>query len=168
MLQKYIWYIYISKRIYVLKEYLNKYTFWKNLKIENPNIRFYINIRRKLGIKTDDVYQELKAAIPDQHPSRKTVFKWFAHFRDGREHLKDLPRTGRPITETNTTHIQRVRTIIEEDPWCTYDDIESSLSRGTIQRIIHEHLKQKKVTSRWVPHQLTEQKSPKPSSHLPR
>ena len=56
MLQKYIWHI--SKRIYVLKEYLNKYTFWKNLKIENPNIRFYINIRRKLGIKADDVYQE--------------------------------------------------------------------------------------------------------------
>ena len=126
--------------------------------MENPNIRFYINIRRKLGIKADDVYQELKAAIPDQHPSRKTVFKWFAHFRDGREHLKDLPRTGRPITETNTAHIQRVRTIIEEDPWCTYDDIEaeSSLSRGTIQKIIHEHLKLKKVTSRWVPHQLTE------------
>jgi len=55
--------------------------------MENPNIRFYINIRRMLGIKADDVYQELKAAIPDQHPSRKTVFKWFAHFRDGREHL---------------------------------------------------------------------------------
>ena len=33
--------------------------------------------------------------------------------------------------------IQCVRTIIEEDPWCTYGDIEaeSSLSRGTIQRI---------------------------------
>ena len=41
----------------------------------------------------------------------------------------------------------------------TYDDIvaESSLSRGTIERIIHDHLKLKKITSRWVPHQLTEQ-----------
>ena len=56
MLQKYIWYIFIRTRISVLKEDFNKYTFWKILKIENPNIRFYINIRRKLGIKADDVY----------------------------------------------------------------------------------------------------------------
>ena len=41
--------------------------------MENQDIRFYINLRRKLGIKADDAYQELKAAIPDQHPSRRTV-----------------------------------------------------------------------------------------------
>ena len=42
--------------------------------------------------------------------------------------------------------------------WCTYDDIkaESSLSHGNIQRIIHEHLKLKKDTSRFVSHILTE------------
>ena len=83
-------------------------------------------------MKSEDIYQELKSAIPDQHPSRATVFRWFAHFRDGGERLQDLHPSGRRITETNTTNIQRVRTIIEENPWCTYDDIEaeSSLSRA--------------------------------------
>ena len=110
-------------------------------------------------MKANDVYHELKADIPGQYLSRQTVFKWFAHFRNDRKHLKDLPRNVRPITEANTTNIQRVRTIIEEDPWCTYDNIEaeSSLFHGTIQRIIHDHLKLKKVVSRWVSHRLIEQ-----------
>ena len=30
--------------------------------MENQNIRFYINIRRKLEMKADDVYQQLKTA----------------------------------------------------------------------------------------------------------
>lgn len=44
------------------------------------------------------------------------------------------------------------------NPWCSYDEIEAetSLSRGTIFNIIHDCLKMNKVTSRWVPHQLTE------------
>ena len=32
---------------------------------------------------------------------------------------------------------------------------EASLPRGTIERLIHSCLKMKKVISRWVPHQLT-------------
>ena len=76
----------------------------------------------------------------------------------GNHSLEDKPRSGRPITETTIDNIDRVRVLIEEDPWCTYDEIEAqtSLSRGTIHTIIHDHLKKKKVTSRWVPHELSE------------
>ena len=46
-----------------------------------------------------------------------------------------------------------------EDPHSTYNEIEAftSLSRGTIYNIIHEHLKLRKVVARWVPHELTDE-----------
>ena len=52
-----------------------------------------------------------------------------------------------------------MRSVIEVNPWCSYDEIEAKtlLSRGTIFNIIHDCLKLKKVTSRWVPHQLIEE-----------
>jgi [histone H3]-lysine36 N-dimethyltransferase SETMAR len=127
--------------------------------MKNHHIRFYIYIRYKLGLKADAIYHELNSAIPVRPPSKATVYRWFAYFRNKGKLFEDLPRSGRPITETNFANVQRVRSFIEEDPWCTYDDIEeeSSLSRGTILRIIHDHLKLHKVTSRWVPYQLSEQ-----------
>ena len=41
----------------------------------------------------------------------------------------------------------------------TYNEIEAftSLSRGTIYNIIHEHLKLRKVVARWVPHELIDE-----------
>ena len=56
-------------------------------------------------------------------------------------------------------NIQLVRQVISSDTHSTYDEIiaETSLSHGTIERIIHDCLKMKNVTSRWVPHQLTDE-----------
>jgi len=71
--------------------------------------------------------------------------------------IEDDPRSGRPASKITDENIELVWTIIDEDPHSTYDDIEAetSLSHGTIFRIIHEYLKKKKITSRWVPHELT-------------
>ena len=71
--------------------------------------------------------------------------------------IEEEPRSGRPVSKTNPENIQAVQDAIDEDPHSTYDDIEAItlLSRGTIERIIQYHLKLRKVTSRWVPHELT-------------
>ena len=47
---------------------------------------------------------------------------------------------------------------IKQDPFVTNDhiEVETSLSRGTIQTIIHSPLSLRKVTSCWVPHNLTD------------
>ena len=51
-----------------------------------------------------------------------------------------------------------VKKNIDDNPYSTYDEIEAEtqLSRGAIERIIHDSLDLKKITSRWVPHVLTE------------
>ena len=125
----------------------------------NENIRFYVKIRHRLGISINEIFKELKSAIPDSSLSLSTVTRWFNHFKSGNESLKDLPRPGRPITASTQPNIDLVRNIIQVNPWCSYDEIEAEtlLSRATIFNIVHDCLKLKKVTSRWVPHQLTEQ-----------
>ena len=127
--------------------------------MKSENLRFYIQVRLKLGIAVNDIFKELKSALPDNAPSLLTVIRWFNKFRNGNENLEDKHRSGRPITETTPTNIDRIRKVIDNNPWSTYDDIEAEtlLSRGTIQTIIHDHLKLKKITSRWVPHQLSEE-----------
>ena len=71
--------------------------------------------------------------------------RWFNQFKRGVDDLKDKHRKGRPITEPIYANIERVRAVIENGPWCTYDEIEAetTLSRGTIEAIIYEHLKMK-------------------------
>ena len=78
--------------------------------------------------------------------------RWFNHFKREVDDLKDKHRKGRPTTGTIHANTGRVRAVIENDPWCTYDEIEAdyTLSRGTIEAIIHEHLNMKKLVSRWV------------------
>ena len=73
--------------------------------------------------------------------------------------IEDQPRSGRPVSETTEENIELVRSVVEADPHSTYDEIEveTELSRGTIFNIIHDHLKLRKITSRWVPHELTPQ-----------
>lgn len=79
-------------------------------------------------------------------------------FREGREHIEDDERVGRPVTETTSENIEQVRDIINIDPHITVDELQAQtdLSHGTIQRIISDHLNLRKITARYVPKQLTD------------
>jgi len=70
--------------------------------------------------------------------------------------IEDEPRPGRSVSKTSEENTQLVKSIIDEDPHVTYDNIEAetSLSHGTISTITHAHLKLRKITSRWVHHKL--------------
>ena len=72
--------------------------------------------------------------------------------------MKDRPRCGAPITTVTQVNVQRVRDVIESDPYVTYDEIEAEtfLSRGSIHKIINDELRMKKLASRWIPHHLSE------------
>ena len=126
--------------------------------MEKLNIRFYIQIRVKLGIDVLEIQSELETALGDRAPNLRTVYRWANHFKQGSERLKDADRSGRPITSSTQHNIDLVKKIIDDNPYSTYDEIEAEtqLSRGAIERIIHDSLDLKKITSRWVPHVLTE------------
>ena len=89
-------------------------------------------------------------------PSYTTVTKWTKRFRQGRENVNDhlrSPSLPFPFTAEN---IQLLRQVISNDPHSTYKIIaDTSLSHRTVEQIIHDCLKMKKVRSHWVPNQLT-------------
>jgi len=112
-----------------------------------------------LEIDPKTIHEELATALGSNAPSYQTIARWAKRFPEGREDVNDDPRSGRPVYELTDENIELVRQVIIDDPHATYDDIiaETFLSHGTIERIIHNCLKMKKVTSRWVPHELNDQ-----------
>jgi len=86
-------------------------------------------------------------ACPDDGPSNMTVWRWYNRFKDSIEGLKDQDRPGGPITATIPQNIETVRNLIDEDPHMSLHQLEAqtSLSYGTIERIIHDHLYLRKL-----------------------
>ena len=44
------------------------------------NYRFYIQIRKSLGLKLNEIFQELKASKRSKAPSFSTVKRWYGRF----------------------------------------------------------------------------------------
>lgn len=146
-----------------LLHYDNSKKFYQHLKnspirkMQKKENRGYILTRYKLGLNAKEIFIELKTAYGDTSPSYVTVTRWINRFKSGAEDLEDEKKSGRPITETNTSNIKRIEALIKTNPSISYSQIiqETSLSQSTIIRIIKDHLKVRKLTSRWVPHKLT-------------
>jgi hypothetical protein len=89
--------------------------------------------------------------------SYSTVKRLACEFKQGREAIEDKQRPGRPIVMISPENVDLIRSIINKDPYITYDQMEeeTDLSRFTLHTTIHQYLGMKKITSRWVPHNLT-------------
>ena len=127
------------------------------LKINNQFNRYYTIIQTILDIDPKTIHEELVTALRPTAPSYTIVTRWAKHFREGKEDVNDDPGSASPVSKFTGENIELVRQVISNDPHSTYDEIipDASLSHDTIQRIIHDCLKMKKVTSRWVSHQPT-------------
>jgi histone-lysine N-methyltransferase SETMAR len=128
-------------------------------KMEKIEYRSYIKTCTINGKSAKEITKDLTDAYGDQAPKYSTVSKWIKLFREGREDLEDDPRSGRPKTTLTKSNIDLVRRLIEANPHISYDQIEAatSINRFSINQIVHDHLKMRKLTSRWIPHELTNQ-----------
>lgn len=127
--------------------------------MEKLTIRGYIKTRALLEIPAIEIFRELKVAYPTQCPSYKCVAAWTRKFKACRESIEDDPRSGRQITALTDENISIVKELIESDARLTIDDIEAetSISRSSIFRILHDCLGKRNLAGKWVPHHLTEQ-----------
>ena len=126
--------------------------------MDKEYFRFYIKTRTLLNIQARTIHEELCSAYGNEAPCLSTVEKWSKRFREGEEDVEDKERSGRPVTETTSENIEEVRSLIDDDPHVTIEEMEmqTSLSHGTIQRIIFDHLNLRKITARYVPKYLTD------------
>ena len=90
--------------------------------MEKVNIRFYIQMRVKLGFDATFIHADFISVLGDRAPSYPTVARWVTRFKEGREELEDDEPIGRPITMTTQANIELVRAVIEANPFSTYDE----------------------------------------------
>ncbi|XP_065673917.1 protein GVQW3-like [Hydra vulgaris] len=107
--------------------------------MEKFESRACIKTRALLEVTAQAITDDLVLVHGDQVRKYSTVAKWATLFKDGRESLEDNPRSGHPQTTYTAKNIERVRTIIEENPHTTHDIIKArtSINRFTINEIIH-------------------------------
>ena len=70
----------------------------------------------------------------------------------------DMPRPGQAHVVNTQESIVAVNSLVRENRWITTWEIADSLSvsKGTVDTILHEHLQYSKVCAQWVPKHLTE------------
>ncbi|GFR92048.1 histone-lysine N-methyltransferase SETMAR [Elysia marginata] len=90
--------------------------------------------------------------------SKPQVYQWCTWFGEGRTSLNDGLRSGRSKTSTNEENATRVDELIKCDRRIKKSEVALKLeiSRCTVHEIVHDTLRYRKVSTRWVPNMLTE------------
>ncbi|GBM69267.1 Putative uncharacterized protein FLJ37770 [Araneus ventricosus] len=106
---------------------------------QRVNIKFCF----RLGRMAKETYEML---VKVDAMSKKSILEWFKRFRDGKEDVKDEPRSGRPPTSTTPDNIERVRRMLADDRRLSLRMMaeELKISLDSVSNIIHEHLQKRK------------------------
>ncbi|GFW67933.1 hypothetical protein TNCV_3872621 [Trichonephila clavipes] len=105
-------------------------------------------------LTAEECFQSLSSTFPDISPSCGTSFNWFNEFKHGKRFLEDNPRSGCQSTSTTEENVEKVWSLVREDPRITHQDIAGILkiSSRSINALLHNHLLQQKHCLRWIPH----------------
>ena len=68
---------------------------------------------------------------------QKNVYKWYKDFKEGRERVDDLERSGRPSTSTDEQHSNQIKEIVHKNRQMTIRDLADTIgiSRGSLNTV---------------------------------
>ena len=69
----------------------------------------------KLGKTPPETHKMLVTVYADEAVTKKTVFKWFQRFQEGKESLEDDERSGRPSTARTDENITQVSIVVHHE-----------------------------------------------------
>jgi len=80
----------------------------------SANVEQRVNIKflTKLGKCVTETYNLLTDVYGDQCLSRTQVFEWIKKFKEGREDIRDDPKSGRPSTAKTQENVEKVARIV--------------------------------------------------------
>ncbi|PSN31921.1 hypothetical protein C0J52_28408 [Blattella germanica] len=89
---------------------------------------------------------------------RRNVSKWCTFFQEERVNLSDSPRSGRPTTAATPQNVRGIEAAILNDRRVLLRALSQkfNISYGAVYDIVHENLKFRKVSARWMPKNLTD------------
>ena len=102
---------------------------------------------------------EFSTAFGPSCVSYHTVRRWKKKYESGVESIKNAPKSGRPKSASRKEIVSKIKEIIEGDARFTVRDIarKVGISLSTVHLILKKHLKVRKISTRWVPHLLTDE-----------
>ena len=115
--------------------------------------RICIKFCVKNGIKCSKTLEMLKVAYGECTVSRKSVYKWYKLFTEGREEVNDDARPGQPSTSTTSENTKAVKKIVMENRRITIREVteDVGISVGSCHAIFSDILGLKRVAAKFVP-----------------
>lgn len=128
------------------------------MELQREHYRAMILYDCRVGLTATECHERLQCAFPDTVPSLATVYNWFRDFQRGKCIVHDGERSGRPSDVITQSLVARIEHVIRENRRVTYRQIQELLhvSSGTINIVLSEHLRVRKICCRWVPHSITD------------
>ncbi|PNF36332.1 hypothetical protein B7P43_G00518 [Cryptotermes secundus] len=105
-----------------------------------------------------EIHRQLSETCGDGVMSVKNVRSWVRQFKEGRTSCDNEPKQSRHCTSRSDNMVERVEKVVLEDRQLSVENIASKvgISVGSVHTILHEDLRMRKVSSRWVPRMLAD------------
>ncbi|GFR27100.1 histone-lysine N-methyltransferase SETMAR [Trichonephila clavata] len=120
-------------------------------------VRAVIRYEWARGESGTEIHNRLVEVYGPGVMSKQMVRRWCRTISDGRQQVEDILKAGRTRTATTDANVGKVDDMIRANRRITIDEVaeELGISHERAQNIIHDILRYRKVSARWVPRQLT-------------
>jgi transposase len=117
------------------------------------NIKFCV----KIGKSASETLALLTVAYGEYDMRKSSVFEWHGRFKEGREDVRDDPRSGQPKTQRTETNVDRVRNLVRSVRRLGVKVIaeELNVNRETVRQIVKEDLGMRQISAKMVPRIFT-------------
>ena len=121
--------------------------------------RINIKFSFRLGKTVTESHDMFINVYSQETMSKKCVYEWFKRFAAGKEDVKGKPRLGRSTTSTTPENVERVRRMLAADWRLSLRMIagESQINLDSESTIVRNHLHERKICARFVPHSLSDE-----------
>lgn len=108
------------------------------------------------GISCADSLKMLEKAYGESVLSKTRAYEWYKAFKEGREIVEDMPRSGRPSTSSTDENIEKVKEIVLDNRHSSLREIarDLNISHESVRSILVDILGMRRVAARLVPKEL--------------